>query len=242
MLLGALPLAGCDPAADHGRAGNRHLSADRPADAHAAYRSGLARADTGRSRVAMALLNNDGLARLVQDSARAALEAFDAALAVSPDDERAHRAAYHAGLAAAASSDLEGALARFRRALLLGPTAADARYNWEFVARRLRDAQGRAGGGGRGEGGESGKDESDDGDPGSGGGPGERTPDAPPAPAEGAPTNSETAPGDRGADAPSDLSRADAERILDALGGEEARLVRRTVRGTTGASRSGKDW
>lgn len=242
-LLALLGLSACDGASDAGRAGNVHLNAGRPDDALAAYGRGLADADTARHDLVARLLGNSALAHLARDSARAALDGADLAAARADAPGLRRNALYHGGIAAAALQQSSDALARFRAALRLDGAFEDAAYNWEVVAR----AQAQSGGSGGG-------DEPRNADPNqapSGGGDDEAPNDAPPRPdPQGNPGGRQ--PGDDPNAPPNDrtdasappprISQGEADRLLDAAGRDEARLMRRTVRGTHSAPRPTRDW
>lgn len=238
-----LGLSACDPASDAGRAGNAHLSAGRSEDARAAYGRGLAVVDTARHDLVARLVGNRALAHLARDSARAALDDADLAAARADDIGLRRNALYHGGIAAAASQQSDDALARFRAALRLDGAFDDAAYNWEVVAR----AQAQSGGDG---GGDTPRNADPNQDP-SGGGQDDAPNDAPPRPdPQGNPGGRQ--PGDDPTSPPNDrtdastppprISEAEADRLLDAAGRDEARLMRRTVRGTHSAPRPTRDW
>jgi tetratricopeptide (TPR) repeat protein len=125
-----------------GRRGNAHYEQNRYAEAAEAFRAGLfARDRAGSDRMHHGLLNNLGMTlhRMgIYDEAHAAFrDAIEAAGAPS----EISRAAYNAGNNAYAVGDLESALDLFRAALLANPENELAKYNYELVKRRLDEQQ-----------------------------------------------------------------------------------------------------
>ena len=254
LVLLALALAACDPAADAGRRGNAALAAQQPAEALGHYDAGLSGADTTRGDLRARLYGNSALAEIARDSAAHALDAADRAAAAAESNGLARGALYHGGIASAALGNTDDALARFRGAVLLDGAFADASYNWEAVARQ----RGRSGGEGGGTG-DAPKDDKGQTPPKSGEGadrdgdgkpddaPGETPPPDPQSNPDGRRPGddpSETPPGapPSPSAAPPTISQGEAERLLDAVGRDEARLMRRTVRGAPSASRRTRDW
>ena len=142
VLLLLLPLAGCaafaDGAAD-GRRGNALLAASDAEGAAAAFRRGLTATEREGTDPAVraALWNNLGLALYEQETFDEAADAFDQALALAVAPDARARFAYNAGTALARASNLDDAAARLRRALVARPDFPEARYNYEWVERRL---------------------------------------------------------------------------------------------------------
>jgi tetratricopeptide (TPR) repeat protein len=137
-----LALAACDSPHALGREGNRALRAGDAPQARAHYAAALdALGDTTASALRADLLFN-AAASTPAPAERLAL--YDSSRRATPpaDVRRARDAAYNAGTAAHASRTLDAALDRFRRALVLDPSDADARHNWEYVARQQQRQQG----------------------------------------------------------------------------------------------------
>ncbi len=127
--------------ARHGRSGNAHYDAGRYAEAAAAYRAGLdARGGAGGTLPA-ALRHNLGLALFRDAQHEEAAAAFAQARAAAGSPQAFARAAYNAGLNAAAADDPQAALALFRAALLADPAHEDARYNYELLMRNQPEEQ-----------------------------------------------------------------------------------------------------
>ncbi|MEX0822724.1 MAG: tetratricopeptide repeat protein [Rhodothermales bacterium] len=125
-----------------GRRGNRLYDEEAYEEAAEAFASGLAvLADDAPARLRYALHNNLGAALLRSGDAPNARQAFDQALAVATTDAEVTRTAYNAGNAAYAAQDLQAALENYRRSLLRDPDHADAKYNYEFVKRRLQEQE-----------------------------------------------------------------------------------------------------
>lgn len=125
-----------------GRRGNALMRQDQFAEAADAYRSGLARFESAEpDGVRSGLLRNLAAALFRQDDFEGAQNAADAAYQLAPDAPAASLAAYNGGNAAFKAEELQPALDRFRQALLQDPSNANARFNYEFVKRRLQEQQ-----------------------------------------------------------------------------------------------------
>lgn len=230
-----------------GRRGNALYEDGSYAAAAESFASGLAALDErAESRLRYGLYNNLGAALLKSGEVQGARQALDAALrhAVSPSD--AARSAYNAGNAAFAAQELEAALDHYRDTLLREPGNIDAKFNYEFVKRRLEEQQQQQqqqqdGGGEQNEDqqqdrqspGEEGQDESQQNRQEQEGG------DQPQQPQDGSQQEDEQrAP----SDAEGQLSDEQAERILQALQNEEEQLLREVRRPNTRPRRVEKDW
>ena len=140
LILALVSLTGDDRRA--GRRGNGHYQAERYEEAATAYREGLASMSNREpGRVPAGLMNNLGASLYRKGDFEGALSAFagSSSMADTPADEA--RGAYNAGNAAFRKEALEDALAQYRRALLRNPDDQDARFNYEFVKRKLEDQQ-----------------------------------------------------------------------------------------------------
>lgn len=140
LILALISLTGDDRRA--GRRGNGHYQEERYKEAADAYREGLASLpDREPGVVPAGLMNNLGASLYRQGDYEGALTAFagSSAMAGSPADEA--RGAYNAGNAAFRKNALEDALAQYRRALLRNPADENARFNYEFVKRKLEEQQ-----------------------------------------------------------------------------------------------------
>ncbi len=141
LLLAALLLVtGDDKRA--GRRGNAHYEAGRYEEAAAAYREGLtALPDRDPGPVSSGLMNNLGAALYRQGDFEGALTAFTGGAALSDSPGDLARASYNAGNASFRKDDLDGALAHYRRTLLRDPSDAAARFNYEYVKRKKQEQQ-----------------------------------------------------------------------------------------------------
>ncbi len=86
-----------------------------------------------------ALLNNLGAALYRMEDYQTSLQAFVQSLAVAEVASDRSRAAYTAGNAAFRQNDLRAALSFYKQSLLEDGTNESARYNFEFVRRRVKD-------------------------------------------------------------------------------------------------------
>ncbi len=136
ILLALLGLFG-DDGSDAGRRGNELYREGNYAEAARAYRSGLAARDGTPDAVTAALWNNLGLALYRADDLASARNAFTEALATAPTRADSVRALYNAGNTAVAQDSLRAALDFYRRALRTDPMHENARYNYEYIKRRL---------------------------------------------------------------------------------------------------------
>ena len=128
-----------------GRRGNDLYGQEAYADAAAAYAGGLAiLSNDAEPHLRYGLRNNLGAALLKSGNAESARQAFDQAIAEAGETGEEidlSRSAYNAGNAAFAAQDLEGALTYYRHSLLRNPDNADARFNYEFVKRRIEEQE-----------------------------------------------------------------------------------------------------
>lgn len=225
-----------------GRRGNALYARGQYEAAAAAYQQGLDATGPGGALRA-ALWNNLGAARYRQGQAAEARAAFEQSLAAAATAAEAARAAYNAGNAAYAAQDLNAALAFYRQALRIDPTHQDAKFNYEFVLRRRPPPQQQPQGGQEG-------DQNPQDDPGSSQGasssdgedPAEQPPPDGADPAEGNADPAEGGPAARPQPQPGQLSREQAERILQALNTDEEQLLRALKRRPEQPRRVEKDW
>lgn len=136
-LLIVLPSFGGDGARE-GRQGNAFYENGQFEEAAEAYRAGLQELEEGDApAMAARLWNNLGAALHRLERHEEAHKAFENALSAADADEDRVRAAYNAGNNEVARGNLEAALDFYERTLLADPSHEDARYNYEFVKRRL---------------------------------------------------------------------------------------------------------
>ncbi len=246
-----------------GRRGNDLYRQEAYDDAAAAYAGGIAiLPDDAQPHLRYGLRNNLGAALLKSGNAESALQTFDQAIAEAGEtgeEINLARSAYNAGNAAFAAQDLEGALAYYRHSLLRNPDNADARFNYEFVKRRIEEQEQQEQQNNRQqdqnqeqEPQESGHENSDDGqnEPqqdenesqpqqnGQNEPQGENEPQQSESPQE---QEQEQQPQNRQT-GEQQLSQAQAERILQALEQEEGNLLREIQRTESRPHRVEKDW
>jgi tetratricopeptide (TPR) repeat protein len=126
-----------DTGAEHGRSGNALYEQGQYAAAATAYRDGLAALDDTTGALYAALQNNLGAALHRQEQFSAARSAFERAARAAPALDERVRARFNAATAAAGLGTLEAALRDYRQVLLMDPTHTPARYNYEFLKRKL---------------------------------------------------------------------------------------------------------
>ena len=143
LLAGGMQLSPGGQAAMQGREGNGHLKAEQYGEAAAAYQQGLSSyaGERAADETFYGLQNNLGVSLFRQEDFEQAQAAFDAALAHAPTDLERARAAYNAGNTAFNQQAAETALAHYRSALLANPESEDARFNYEFVKRWIQEQE-----------------------------------------------------------------------------------------------------
>lgn len=142
ILLLALPGVFLDDGEKEGRRGNEHYEQGSFGPAAEEYRAGLDALEADAPVwIRHALENNLGAALLQSGDAAGASEAFARALTAAPSTAELARTSYNAGNAAFAAEDLERALGFYRESLLREPDNLDAKFNYEFVKRRLDQQQ-----------------------------------------------------------------------------------------------------
>lgn len=126
----------------NGRKGNALYGQEQYAEAATAYQDGIrAVQEGGPGAVHSGLLNNLGAALYRSGENEQAGVAFASAATMALASEDLVRASYNAGNAAFQAQQLEQSLEHYRRALLNDPSNADAKFNYEFVKRRLQEQQ-----------------------------------------------------------------------------------------------------
>ncbi len=143
VVLSATVLPGCTGEEEsQGRRGNQFYTADRFSEAVDAYRAGLPDLPSNAPHpVRHGLTNNMGAALYRMHDYAAAGEAFAQALIAAPTPSAVARAAYNAGNGAYAQEQLDMALSYYRQALLADPDNEEARFNYEYVARQIKNRQ-----------------------------------------------------------------------------------------------------
>ena len=125
-----------------GRRGNTLYDQEQYQEASEAYSAGLASyQDVSIDAAYYGLQNNLGAALYRQDDFERAQSAFAKALETASSNAEFARAAYNAGNNAFSSEQAEAALEHYKKALLADPSNLDAKFNYEFVKRKLEEQQ-----------------------------------------------------------------------------------------------------
>lgn len=126
---------------DGGREANELFRAGKYREAADAYLATLEELGPGApADVQAALLNNLGAALYRMEDYETAMQAFVRSLAIADSDRDKSRAAFNAGNASFRQNNLEAALSFYKQALLEDAHNEGARYNFEFVRRRVEDS------------------------------------------------------------------------------------------------------
>ncbi len=166
VLLLAFFQLGPDDGSKAGRRGNDFFEQDALPQAAAAYRNGIAEKEGAPpDAITAGLWNNLGATLFRMGELDAASQAFDQSIGMATSREEVSRAAYNAGntIYTAASNaggqgapppvdapqdgagpeqpTLESALDYYRQSLLADPDNEDAKFNYEYVKRRLEEQQ-----------------------------------------------------------------------------------------------------
>jgi len=141
-LILALALLGPGDGDEKGRRGNAMYRAEQYVDAANLYREALLDVQSdGPGSTHSGLLNNLGASLFKQGDYEQAISAFTGAARMASKTGDGVRATYNAGNAAAMQEELETALDMYTRALLADPSNEDAKFNYEFVKRKLKEQQ-----------------------------------------------------------------------------------------------------
>ncbi len=125
-----------------GRRGNTLYNQEQYQQASEVYSAGLASyRDVPIDAAYYGLQNNLGAALYRQDDFERAQSAFAKALETASSNTEFARAAYNAGNNAFSSEESERALEHYKKALLADPSNLDAKFNYEFVKRKLEEQQ-----------------------------------------------------------------------------------------------------
>ncbi len=245
-----------DPALRKGRKGNAHFERQEYAQAAMAYRQGLRQAEGSEAWVRAGLYNNLGAALYRQKEVEEAYRQFQQALQEAPEPALQARAAYNAGNAAYRLKLAEEALRYYREALLRNPADEQARFNYEFVKRKLQEQQKQSSGAQqqpepqddhqeqRNRGGRGGQENEQD------------RQQAPQPTASGSQPEEQQAQGNEGpprqaqgsaeqrqqGDHQGKLTREQALRLLQALEGDEKEVLRQLQRMKVKPRKTKKDW
>ena len=141
-LILAFALLGPGDGDKKGRRANAMYRAEQFAEASILYRDALLDVQTGGpGSTHSGLLNNLGASLFKQGDYEQAISAFTGAARMASNTGDGVRATYNAGNAAAMQDKLEAALDMYTRTLLADPSNEDAKFNYEFVKRKLKEQQ-----------------------------------------------------------------------------------------------------
>ncbi|MXW65747.1 MAG: tetratricopeptide repeat protein [Gemmatimonadales bacterium] len=216
------------------REGNRLYEEGRFAEAHEKYLEALLEApDSPIIRF------NDGNALYQGENYEPALESFRAAVE-SGDPELAAAAWYNLGNTLYRQGALPESLEAFKQALRADPADADAKHNLERVLEQMQEQEQQQQGDG-----ENDEENEDEGEPPPQGGepnpdPEQDSQNQPEQDPEQEPDESEPQPQD-GTPPPGEMTREEAERLLDAIR-EDQDEVNRQPRTPTRGTRPRRDW
>ncbi len=227
-----------------GRRGNAHYKNGNYEAAADAYYRGLAAYETGTPDAAYyGLQNNLGAALHQQGDFALARPAFARAMETAPSQADFARAAYNAGNNAFREEQAEAALDFYKKALLADPANADAKFNYEFVKRRQQQQQQQGQGENQDQQDGENQDENQQGE-------NQQNQDQQNQEQQQEGQNQEPQEGEQPQNAepqpqpetPDQLSRQQAERILQALENEEQQLLREVQKVKGRPRRVEKDW
>jgi Ca-activated chloride channel homolog len=137
-LILAITLFGPGDGKKKGRRGNALYEKEEYSDAARLYQEALSDVQAeGPGSLHSGLLNNLGAALFRQGDFGQAASAFAGSARMSASSGEMNRAMYNSGNAAFMQKQLEQALDSYRDALLSNPDNEDARFNYEFVKRQL---------------------------------------------------------------------------------------------------------
>ena len=216
-------------AAGHGWQGNLYLQNHQLEEAQGAYERGLDLYQEGGSAgdIYYGLLNNLGLALHGQGDFKSAQAAFRDAVSSAPVATDETRSLYNAGNNAFATQALDAALEHYRSALLADPQNEDARFNYEYV-KRLQQGQNN-------EQEQDNEQQQEQGDQSN-----EQQQEQEDQSSEQQQEQEEQGEEQQPQEAP--MSRAEAERILQALENEERQLLREVQKAEGRPRRVTRDW
>jgi tetratricopeptide (TPR) repeat protein len=142
LLILALSLGFSEDGDKDGRRGNVLYENGQFENAADAYYAGLeAYAENETGATFYGLQNNLGAALNKQGQFDIARGAFAKAMENAPSQANFARSAYNAGNNEFQAQQLEAALENYKKALLADPTNADAKFNYEFAKRQLEQQQ-----------------------------------------------------------------------------------------------------
>lgn len=143
LLCSSSLLLGCNPGADSGRSGNKNYEEGLYDEATSTYQAGidniLTKAEALEDNsILSGLQNNAGASLLRGEHYADARDMFVSSVTSSSVGSEKARGYYNAGVAAYNEDQKKLATEYFKKALLQEPANADAKYNYEYVARELK--------------------------------------------------------------------------------------------------------
>ncbi|GMQ80755.1 MAG: hypothetical protein BMS9Abin05_0183 [Rhodothermia bacterium] len=144
LLILALAVMGPGDGKKKGRRANALYEKEEFSQAATLYRQGVLDVqEKGPGIVHSGLLNNLGASLFKQGEYEQAASAFASSSRMADNQESAVRANYNAGNAAAMQQEFETALEFYKSTLLSDPDNEDAKFNYEYVKRQLEEQQQR---------------------------------------------------------------------------------------------------
>jgi tetratricopeptide (TPR) repeat protein len=142
LLILAISLALIDDGAKEGRKGNNQYQNKDYTGAAASYQEGLRQIESGVTGATVSgLHNNLGSALNRLQEFEQASDYFRQAVAAATGTADLTRAAYNAGNNAFQAQDMQVALDYYKKALLADPNNEEARFNYEFVKRMAQNQE-----------------------------------------------------------------------------------------------------
>ncbi|PIQ63421.1 MAG: hypothetical protein COV99_02725 [Bacteroidetes bacterium CG12_big_fil_rev_8_21_14_0_65_60_17] len=234
-----------------GREGNKLFEAEAYDQAAEAYRSGIRSVEgDGPGQIHSGLLNNLGASLYRQGEFESSAAGFASSVRMAPDATGRARGWYNAGNALVQAQKLEEAVEMYREALLQDPTNTDAKYNYELARRQLEEQQEQQEQDSENQDGENNEEQNGDQENSDGQNQGENEEQS-----EGQ-QDQQPNQGDEGSEQPQQpeegesqpqgdpetLTRAEAQRMLEALQNQEEQLLREVQKLKTRPRRVDKDW
>ena len=237
-LILAFALLGPGDGDKKGRRANAMYRAEQFAEASILYRDALLDVQTGGpGSTHSGLLNNLGASLFKQGDYEQAISAFTGAARMASNTGDGVRATYNAGNAAAMQDKLEAALDMYTRTLLADPSNEDAKFNYEFVKRKLKEQQEQEQQQQQGDSQDENQEQQDQNQDQKDQKQNQQEQDRQNQNSEDQPPSDE-----RPQRNPEELTREEAERLLQALENEEIQLLRQIQKMDVRARRVEKDW
>lgn len=244
-LILAFALLGPGDGDKKGRRANAMYRAEQFAEASILYRDALLDVQTGGpGSTHSGLLNNLGASLFKQGDYEQAISAFTGAARMASNIGDGVRATYNAGNAAAMQDKLEAALDMYTRTLLADPSNEDAKFNYEFVKRKLKEQQEQEQQQQQGDSQDENQEQQDQKDQKQSQDQDQKDQKQNQQEQDRQNQNSEDQPpsDERPQRNPEELTREEAERLLQALENEEIQLLRQIQKMDVRPRRVEKDW